>query len=150
LLIVVVMGAVLVYLWFAGYLQKPSQLNDRLRKAEDRSRISPAGTGGSGTAVLRLYVCNVDRAAVDVVDVYAYRPGSIKLQGPASTFHIVRRACAVHPPPGCGIYPGYDYDEAHHAEGHRLHSRRRGILEGYGTSPPDPPITPNLLSGVGV
>jgi len=94
--------------------------------------------------------CNVDRAAVDVVDVYAYRPGSIKLQDPASTFHIVRRACAVHPPPGCGIYPGYDYDEAHHAEGHRLHSRRRGILEGYGTSPPDPPITPNLLGEVGV
>jgi hypothetical protein len=26
----------------------------------------------------------------------------------------------------------------------------RGILEGYGTSPPDPPITPNLLGEVGV
>jgi hypothetical protein len=61
--------------------------------------------------VLRLYVCNVDRATVDVVDIYAYRPGSIKLQDPTSTFHIVRRACAVHPPPGCGIHPGYDYDE---------------------------------------
>jgi len=49
--------------------------------------------------VLRLYVCNVDRVAVDVVDIYAYRPGSIKLQVPVSTFHIVRRAYAVHPPP---------------------------------------------------
>jgi len=39
-----------------------------------------AGTGRYGTAVLRLYVCNVDRAAVDVVDVYAYRPGTAGLR----------------------------------------------------------------------
>ncbi len=37
-----------------------------------------AGTVGSGTAVLWLYVCNMDRAAVDVVDVCGR-----KLQGSA-------------------------------------------------------------------
>ena len=40
--------------------------------ASERLKIEAAsltaGTGGSGTAVLRLYVCNVDRATVDVVD----------------------------------------------------------------------------------
>jgi len=77
--------------------------------ASERLKIEAAsltaGTVGSGTAVLWLYVCNVDRAAVDVVDVCGR-----ELQVPPSTFPIVRRACAVHLPPECGIYRGYDYD----------------------------------------
>jgi len=52
--------------------------------ASERLKIEAAsltaGTVGSGAAVLRLYVCNVDRVAVDVVDVYVYRPGTAGLR----------------------------------------------------------------------
>jgi len=103
-----------------------------------------AGSVGSGTAALWLHVCNVDRAAVDVVGVCGR-----ELQVPPSTFPIIRRACAEHLPLECGIHRGYDYDKARHAKGRRARSRRHGILRATAHLI-DPPLTPNLLGEVGV
>jgi len=115
LIVVAVIGAVLVYLWFAGYVTKATSQAEQMA-ASERLKIEAASlraaVNGSGTATL--YVRNLGGDAVQVVQAYVFKPGSTNV---LCTVSIT--ASPIPPgqlstitanlPTACGITAGYDY-----------------------------------------
>jgi FlaG/FlaF family flagellin (archaellin) len=115
LIVVAVIGAVLVYLWFAGYVTKATSQAESMAASEklkiEAASLTAAGDG-SGTATL--YIRNLGGDAVKVVQAYVFKPGSTNV---LCTVSIV--ADPIQPgelstitpglPAGCGITAGYDY-----------------------------------------
>ena len=112
LIVVAVIGAVLVYLWFAGYVTKATSQAEQMA-ASEKLKIEAASLSAS-TRAATLYIRNLGGDAVKVVQAYVFRPGSISA---LCTVPIV--ADPIQPgelstitpglPAGCGITAGYDY-----------------------------------------
>jgi FlaG/FlaF family flagellin (archaellin) len=75
LIVVAVIGAVLIYLWFAGYVTKATSQAESMA-ASEKLKIE----GASLTATTReaiLYIRNIGGDTVKVVHAYVLKPGSI-------------------------------------------------------------------------
>ena len=78
LIVVAVIGAMLVYVWFTGYVTKATSQADTAATSE-KLKIEAASltvyTNGSGT--LKLYMRNIGGDAVKLRGLYVFRPGSL-------------------------------------------------------------------------
>jgi archaeal flagellin N-terminal-like domain len=114
LIMVAVIGAVLVYLWFAGYVTKATSQAESMAASEklkiEAASLTAAGDG-SGTATL--YIRNLGGDAMKVVQAYVFKPGStnvlctISIVADPYSWAVVNITPAL--PAGCGITAGYDY-----------------------------------------
>jgi len=75
LIVVAVIGAVLVYLWFAGFVTKATSQAEQA-SASEKLKIE-AATLDSNTPEVILYVRNLGGADVEIVSVYVLLPGSL-------------------------------------------------------------------------
>ena len=77
LIVVAVIGAVLVYLWFAGYVTRATSQAEQIA-ASEKLKIEAAELRSDGfiTEVI-LYVRNLGGDAARVVHIYVLKPGSI-------------------------------------------------------------------------
>jgi hypothetical protein len=75
LIVVAVIGAVLVYLWFAGYVTKATSQAESMAVSE-KLKIEAASLTTGATTQATLYVRNLGSDAVKVVHAYILRPGS--------------------------------------------------------------------------
>jgi FlaG/FlaF family flagellin (archaellin) len=116
LIVVAVIGAVLVYLWFAGYVTKATSQAESMA-ASEKLKIEAASLTTGATPQATLYVRNLGGDAVKVVDAYVFKPGSTNLLCKASS--VTANPDPIQPgqlstitvnlPTGCGITAGYDY-----------------------------------------
>ena len=118
LIVVAVIGAVLVYLWFAGYVTKATSQAEQMAASEKlkiEAASLTAGTDGSGTATL--YIRNLGGDPVQVVDAYVFKPGSTNVLCKASSVNAdpnpipsgQSSTVTAKLPTECGFTPGYDY-----------------------------------------
>ena len=75
LIVVAVVGAVLVYLWFSGYLSKQTSAANQAGTAE-RFKVESASLAADGS--VRLVIRNIGGAPVEVNTIYVYPTGSLK------------------------------------------------------------------------
>jgi hypothetical protein len=75
LIVVAVIGAVLVYLWFAGYVTKATSQAESMVVSE-KLKIEAASLTTGATPEAKLYVRSLGGDAVKVVHAYILRPGS--------------------------------------------------------------------------
>jgi FlaG/FlaF family flagellin (archaellin) len=115
LIVVAVIGAVLIYLWFAGYVTKATSQAESMAVSEKlkiEAASLTAGTGGSGTATL--YIRNLGGDTVKLVHAYVLRPGSIspvcsQSIDPAETIDPGEMSTITVTLTGCTLDAGYDY-----------------------------------------
>jgi hypothetical protein len=74
LIVVAVIGAVLIYLWFAGYVTKTTSQAEQMATSE-KLKIEAASLPAGGTATL--HVRNLGGDVVNLVTAYILRPGTI-------------------------------------------------------------------------
>ena len=74
LIVVAVIGAVLVYLWFAGYVTKSTSQAEQLA-ASEKLKIEAANLTTSGD--VGLYVRNLGGAPVNITTIYVLTPGTL-------------------------------------------------------------------------
>ncbi len=115
LIVVAVIGAVLIYLWFAGYITKTTSQAEQMTAAEKlkiEAASLRAGTGGAGNATL--HVRNLGGDTATLVYAYILRPGSLSALCTATITDASIQPGQVLPvsirfPAGCGINAGHDY-----------------------------------------
>jgi FlaG/FlaF family flagellin (archaellin) len=122
LIVVAVIGAVLVYLWFAGYVTKATSQAEQMA-ASEKLKIEAANLTSSGGA---LFIRNLGGDYANISTIYILKPGTINplctagsitiYQGTSTATNIVKTLS-----PGslqlvkftvnnnCGITAGYDY-----------------------------------------
>ena len=111
LIVVAVIGAVLIYLWFAGYVTKATSQAESMA-ASEKLKIEAASLTTS-TREAELYIRNIGGDAVRLVHAYVLRPGSISpvCSEPISPAPInpgVMSPTTVTLT-GCTLNAGYDY-----------------------------------------
>jgi hypothetical protein len=74
LIVIAVIGAVLVYLWFAGYVTRATSQAEQI-SASEKLKIEAAQI--TDDPVVNLYVRNLGGDAARVVHMYILRPGSL-------------------------------------------------------------------------
>jgi FlaG/FlaF family flagellin (archaellin) len=117
LIVVAVIGAMLVYVWFTGYVTKATSQADSTATSE-KLKIEAASltvyTNGSGT--LKLYTRNIGGDTVRLKGLYVYRPGSLNALcsigipgsptiGPGDYYETD----PITLPTSCNLYAGNDY-----------------------------------------
>jgi FlaG/FlaF family flagellin (archaellin) len=111
LIVVAVIGAVLVYLWFAGYITKSTSQAEQMT-ASEKLKIEAATLTASSVT---LYIRNIGGDTVTLVQLYIFRPGSMSAlctATPTSPISITPgsvETVTVSLPTACGINAGYDY-----------------------------------------
>jgi FlaG/FlaF family flagellin (archaellin) len=75
LIVVAVIGAVLIYLWFAGYVTKATSQAESMA-ASEKLKIEGASLTAN-TREAKLYIRNIGGDTVKVVHAYVLKPGSI-------------------------------------------------------------------------
>jgi len=75
LIVVAVIGAVLVYLWFAGYVTKATSQAEQMA-ASEKLKIEAANLTATGRTAT-LYIRNLGGDNVNLVTAYVLRPGTI-------------------------------------------------------------------------
>jgi archaellum component FlaG (FlaF/FlaG flagellin family) len=98
LIVVAVIGAVLVYVWFTGYVTKATSQAESAATSE-RLKIEAASLTAydNGSARLTLYMRNIGGDAVKLRGLYVFRPGSLNA------------LCSIGVPGAPTIDPGDDY-----------------------------------------
>ncbi len=101
LIVVAVIGAVLIYLWFSGYITRTTSQAEQMAASERLKVEAAAINTGANTATL--YIRNLGGDNVTLVTAYVLRPGSMSPLCAKTTFTIHR--------PGDGgtvttLYPG--------------------------------------------
>jgi len=122
LIVVAVIGAVLVYLWFAGYVTKATSQAEQMA-ASEKLKIEAANlTSTYGY----LFIRNLGGDNVTLSTIYILKPGTVNPLCIASSISIYKGtsttaggASTLYPgslqlvrfnlPTGCGITDGYDY-----------------------------------------
>jgi len=121
LIVVAVIGAVLIYLWFAGYITKATSQADQMA-ASEKLKIEAANMSSTRAV---LYIRNLGGDNVTLATAYVLKPGTINpictnqsrinifKPGPAtatagSLFPGALQAVSFNVGV-CGIQPGYDY-----------------------------------------
>jgi archaellum component FlaF (FlaF/FlaG flagellin family) len=129
LIVVAVIGAVLVYLWFAGYVTKATSQAEQMAASEKLKIEAASLSSVSGQA--SLYIRNLGGDNVTIATVYILKPGTINplcvVDGadvayyrPGQTTGGLTGGVQLNLFPGalqlvtfnaqnCGISPGYDY-----------------------------------------
>jgi FlaG/FlaF family flagellin (archaellin) len=121
LIVVAVIGAVLIYLWFAGYVTKATSQADQMA-ASEKLKIEAANMSSTRAT---LFIRNLGGDNVTLATAYVLKPGTINpvctnqsrinIYKPASTTDTAR---SLYPGAlqmvrfevgGCGIQSGYDY-----------------------------------------
>jgi FlaG/FlaF family flagellin (archaellin) len=121
LIVVSVIGAVLVYLWFAGYVTKATSQAEQMA-ASERLNIEAANLTSTGGA---LFIRNLGGGNVTLSTIYIIKPGTINPLCTASSISIYKgtstttgQAQTLYPGSiqlvkftvsNCGITTGYDY-----------------------------------------
>ena len=111
LIVVAVIGAVLVYLWFAGYVTKATSQAEQMA-ASEKLKIEAASltTGGQAT----LYVRNLGGDKVTIQTAYLLRPGTVNplcyKDGVGTTIDVGQLATVqITFPCTTPLTAGYDY-----------------------------------------
>ncbi|MGC9051205.1 flagellar biosynthesis protein FlaG [Pyrobaculum sp.] len=126
LIVVAVIGAVLVYLWFAGYVTKATSQAEQMA-ASEKLKIEAANLT-SGTPVrASLYIRNLGGDNVTIATVYILKPGTINplcvVDGSQVTYYkststTSAQVNSLYPgsvqlvrfsTSGCGVSSGFDY-----------------------------------------
>ena len=120
LIVVAVIGVVLVYLWFAGYVTKATSQAESMA-ASEKLKIEAASLFSNGTAYL--YIRNLGGENVTLATVYILKPGTMNPLCATSSFTIYKPdltttgANTLYPDAlqkvkittGCNLQSGYDY-----------------------------------------
>jgi FlaG/FlaF family flagellin (archaellin) len=115
LIVVAVIGAVLIYLWFAGYVTKATSQAE-LMTASEKLKIEAATlralAGGAGNATL--HVRNIGGDTVTLMYAYVLRPGSLSALCTATITNAAIQpgevlTVRINLPSGCRINAGHDY-----------------------------------------
>jgi FlaG/FlaF family flagellin (archaellin) len=111
LIVVAVIGAVLIYLWFAGYVTKSTSQAEQMA-ASERLKIEAASLTSNRAT---LHIRNLGGDTVTLVQAYVFRPGSMSALCTASiqTNNMIQpgevKEVTVDLPQNCGIRSGHDY-----------------------------------------
>ncbi len=119
LIVVAVIGAVLIYLWFAGYITKSTSQAEQMA-ASERLKIEAASLTAN---TARLFIRNLGGDNVTLATAYILRPGSMSALCTKTSFTISRpggagTANTLYPGAvqevtfdvgGCGVQSGRDY-----------------------------------------
>jgi hypothetical protein len=118
LIVVTVIGAVLVYLWFAGYVTKATSQAEQMA-ASEKLKIEAASLTTGSPHEAKLYIRNLGGDTVRLVQAYVFRPGSISaLCAPTfstpptiapGSMQDVTITLPSSGPGSCPINAGYDY-----------------------------------------
>jgi len=113
LIVVAVIGAVLIYLWFAGYVTKATSQAESMA-ASEKLKIEAASLTAN-TRETKLYIRNLGGDTVRLVHAYVLKPGSIS----PICLHSINPAETINPgvlstitltlPTTCTLNAGYDY-----------------------------------------
>ena len=76
LIVIAVIGAVLVYLWFAGYVTRATSQAEQIA-ASEKLKIEAAKLTASPSSSVNLHVRNLGGDAARVVHIYVLKPGSL-------------------------------------------------------------------------
>jgi type II secretory pathway pseudopilin PulG len=76
LIVIAVIGAVLVYLWFAGYVTRATSQAEQIAASEKLKIEAASLTAGSSSSV-ELHIRNLGGDATRVVHLYVLKPGSL-------------------------------------------------------------------------
>jgi archaellum component FlaF (FlaF/FlaG flagellin family) len=76
LIVVAVIGAVLIYLWFAGYVTKATSQADSMA-ASEKLKIEAASLTAGASPGVALYVRNLGGDTARIVHAYVFRPGTL-------------------------------------------------------------------------
>ena len=110
LIVVAVIGAVLVYLWFAGYVTKATSQAEQMA-ASEKLKIEAASLKTDGSATL--YVRNLGGDKVTIQTAYLLRPGTINplcyKDNVGQTIDVGQLSTVTITFTGCTINAGYDY-----------------------------------------
>ncbi len=116
LIVVAVIGAMLVYLWFTGYVTKAISEAEKMT-ASEKLKIEAASlranTHGGGN--LTLYMRNIGGDTVRLAGLYVFRPGSnsalCSIGVPGSPTISAGRfySTTISLPSSCNLNAGYDY-----------------------------------------
>jgi len=111
LIVVAVIGAVLVYLWFAGYITRATSQAEQI-SASEKLKIEAAGLTASGSVTL--HVRNLGSDTARVVHIYILRPGSITsvchgAVSPVVTINAGGVESFTRTLSGCSLSSGFDY-----------------------------------------
>jgi len=112
LIVVAVIGAVLIYLWFAGYVTKTTSQAESMA-ASEKLKIEAASLSAS-PAEATLYIRNLGGDTVRLVHAYVLRPGTISPVcsvpiDPAATIDPGVMSTTTVTLTSCTINAGYDY-----------------------------------------
>jgi len=126
LIVVAVIGAVLVYLWFAGYVTKATSQAEQMA-ASEKLKIEAANlTSTDGSKYGYLFIRNLGGVNVTISTIYVLKPGTVNpLCTNSSSINIYRgtstdsgTVSTLYPGSlhlvrftvnNCGITAGYDY-----------------------------------------
>ena len=124
LIVVAVIGAVLVYLWFAGYVTKATSQAEQMA-ASEKLKIEAANLtsskaflyirnlGGDNVTLATAYIlkpgtinplCAIGK---DNISIYIYKPDSTTVK--VDTLYPGALQIVMLTPSGCNIQSGYDY-----------------------------------------
>jgi len=112
LIVVAVIGAVLIYLWFAGYVTKATSQAESMAVSEKLKIEAASLDADDGEA--KLYIRNLGGDTVKLVHAYVLRPGSIspvcsQSIDPAETIDPGEMSTITVALTGCTLDAGYDY-----------------------------------------
>ena len=111
LIVVAVIGAALVYLWFAGYVTKATSQAEQMA-ASEKLKIEAASLT---TSTATLYVRNLGGDKVTLAAAYIFRPGTlfplcditsginVNILNPGTLSYVMFDVSK------CNLQPGYDY-----------------------------------------
>jgi hypothetical protein len=113
LIVVAVIGAVLIYLWFAGYVTKATSQAESMATSE-KLKIEAASLTTGTPPQAELYIRNIGGDTVRLVHAYVLRPGSISPVcshsiSPAPINPGEMSRITVSLPTTCTLNAGYDY-----------------------------------------
>jgi FlaG/FlaF family flagellin (archaellin) len=121
LIVVAVIGAVLIYLWFAGYITKATSQAEQMA-ASEKLKIEAANLTSTGGA---LFIRNLGGVNVTLSTIYVLQPGTVNplctagsitiykgtstATGTATTLYPGRLQLVRFTVSDCGIRAGHDY-----------------------------------------
>jgi len=114
LIVIAVIGAVLIYLWFTGYVTRATSQAEQI-SASEKLKIEAAELTEEpvfGDWEVHLHVRNLGGDAARVVHIYVFRPGSLTpiceegiIPVTINPGEVVR----ISHDASCSFVPGYDY-----------------------------------------
>ncbi len=110
LIVVAVIGAMLVYLWFAGYVTKATSQAEQMA-ASEKLKIEAASLTATGAATL--YIRNLGGDKVTIATAYLFKPGTVTPLCYKDNIGTTIDSGALLTVPitftGCTLTAGYDY-----------------------------------------